>query len=281
MDKRKLIKKLKKNHQLKRATPTYITNMEHYRDEYREYPEIKYLINNVLAADKLLTAGRLPQDLPKMILPDNIQDQIYQKINSKYEMDDPKGDQEWNQLSADLPALDKQLRDFRDYLENQFGMWAYISSSFTYHLAQYLNGHPTLEVMAGNGYISKGLRDNHADVIATDSLEWKNENETGRHPVTNVEQLSALDAFHKYQDQIDYVIMSWSPDGVPIDDELLQAIRKAPRDIKLIVIGEKDGATDSKAFWQDVHLYDDEGIKNLNQHYSNFDLIQDHVYLAK
>nr|WP_243676633.1 hypothetical protein [Secundilactobacillus collinoides] len=46
--------------------------------------------------------------------------------------------------------------------------------------------------MAGNGYVSKGLHDNKQTVIATDSKDWTAENETGRHPVTEIEQLSLM-----------------------------------------------------------------------------------------
>ncbi|KRN80451.1 hypothetical protein IV52_GL000025 [Fructilactobacillus lindneri DSM 20690 = JCM 11027] len=167
MNRKKLIKKLKKNNQIKKQTPTYIEQLNQYRTDFNDYPEIKFLLNNALMADHLLSLGKLPQEIPNLELPDDIQDKIYQQINAKYPLGDPRGDQEWDKISAKLPKVDQQLRSFRDYLEDQYGMWAYISSSFTNQLAKYLDGKPTLEVMAGNGYISKGLRDNQANVIAT------------------------------------------------------------------------------------------------------------------
>ncbi|MEN3249905.1 SAM-dependent methyltransferase [Fructilactobacillus sanfranciscensis] len=281
MNRKKLLKKMKKNKQIKPAVSAYIQSLNQFRDEFNDYPEINFLLNHALMADHLLSLKQLPQDLPNLQLPDDIQDQIYQKINQKYDFGNPEGDAEWDKLSNDLPKLDQQLRGFRDYLEEQYGMWAYISSSFTNQLAKFLDGKPTLEIMAGNGYISKGLKDHRANIITTDSLEWQKENETGKHQLVPIEKLSALDAYHKYKDQVDYIIMCWSPDGVPIDNELLEAIRKDGNPVQLIVIGEKNGATNSKTFWQNAEFVKNTGIDTLNQYYPHFDLIHDQVYLVK
>lgn len=281
MNRKKLIKKMKKNKQIKKAVPAYIQQLTQFRTEFNDYPEIKFLLNHALMADHLLALRKLPQDLPNLQLPDDIQDKIYQKLNQKYPLGDPQGDAEWDQLSNDLPKLDQALRGFRDYLEEQYGMWAYISSAFTNQLAKFLAGKPTLEVMAGNGYISKGLNDHDAKIITTDSLDWQTENETGKHQLVPIEKLSAIDAYHKYKDQIDYIIMSWSPDGVPIDNELLEEIRHDGNQVQLIVIGEKNGATNSKEFWENAEFVKNAEIDALNQYYPHFDLIQDQVYLVK
>lgn len=58
-----------------------------------------------------------------------------------------------------------------------------------------------------------------------------------------------MDAFHKYQDQVGVVVMSWSPDGLPLDWELLQAMRAAHTTVDFVVIGEPHGATGSTEFW--------------------------------
>lgn len=280
MNKKKLLKKLKKNKQIKHQ-PSYIERMRHYYDIFSDFADIKYLINNVLETDRLLQQKQLPQDLPALLLPDDIQDTIFAAVNQKYPMGDPRGDQVWNEYVENLPKLDKDLREFRDYLENQYGMWAYISAPFVHDIAKFLDGKPTLEVMAGNGYISKGLRENGANVICTDSLAWTKENETGKHLVTDVEKLDAIEAFQKYADQIDYVLMCWSPDGVDIDWRLLQAIRESGRDITLVAIGEKYGATDSKDFWNNAKMIDIDTAEKLNQHHQAFDLIHDQLYLVK
>lgn len=276
--KRKLLKRAKQQP----AKPTsYIAALQRYAQQFNDYPQVKLLINNALTADHALAAGRLPQTLPELLLPDNIQDTIFKTLNQTYPAGDPQGDKLWNQLTQALPDLDAKLRGFRDYLEDTYGMWAYISAPVAKDLATFINGRPTLEVMAGNGYVSKGLRDNHQPVIATDSKDWTKENETGRHPVTEIEPLPASEAFAKYRDQVDVIVMAWSPDGLPIDWELLQQIRTADKDYDFIVIGEKYGATNSKVFWDNATLLDNADVTALNKHYLPFDLIHDRVYLVE
>ena len=218
--KKKLLKK--KHPTTQPAESNYIAQMLKYRDQFAAYPQVKFLINNVIESDHLIKQGLLPQDLPELILPDDIQDQIFKDINGRFKPGDPKGDQLWNELSDALPKLDKQLRSFRDYLESQYGMWAYISAPFIKDLADSIGDSPVLEVMAGNGYISKGLNDLGVKVFPTDSLEW----------------------------------------------------------VELIVVGEKNGATDSKAFWQQAHFIKPETAKQLNRHHQPFDLIKDQIYLV-
>jgi hypothetical protein len=276
--KKRLLKK--KRHTKAPSGSNYISQMLKYRELFNAYPQIKFLINNVIESDHLIKQGLLPQDLPELILPDNIQDQIFKNINKQFKPGDPEGDKLWNELSDALPKLDKQLRSFRDYLESQYGMWAYISAPFAKDLAKYIGDDSALEIMAGNGNISKGLTDLGVKVFPTDSLEWVNENQTGKHQLIDVEKLDALSAIAKYQDQVKYVIMSWSPDKQTIDVDVLNAIRKADNDLELIVIGEKNGATDSKEFWQQAHFIKPDIAKQLNQHHQPFDLIKDQVYLV-
>ena len=280
MNRRKLLKKLRHQHQIKHQ-PTYIEQLKKYYHLFNHYLTIKFLINNVLESDRLLQKKQLPQDLPELLLPDDIQDVIFKRVNAKYPKGDSRGDRIWNRYTNALPKLDKLLRSYRDYLEAEYGMWAYISAPFTADLAHFIGNHQALEVMAGNGYISKGLRQHGAKVFCTDSLEWTHQNETGKHLVTHVEKLDALTAFQKYQNQISYIIMCWSPDGVPIDWQLLQTIRQSGKDIPMIVIGEKNGATNSKQFWHHAHFITNDRIKKLNRHHRSFDLIHDHVYLVK
>lgn len=216
------------------------------------------------------------------MLPDNIQDQVFQAVNARYQPGDPAGDRLWDRYVAALPKLDRLLRNYRDYLEETYGMWSYANSSFTAALADYLGGAPVLEIMAGNGYISKGLRDHNPTetVIATDSQAWVQENQTGRHPVTKVERLDALAAIKKYGHTVRYVIMAWAPDRGETDLAVLNLIRHDYPDLKLLVIGEKDGATNSPDFWHTATL-SQTGLTKVNAALHSFDLIDEQVYLAK
>ncbi|WP_137597567.1 SAM-dependent methyltransferase [Paucilactobacillus kaifaensis] len=276
---RKRLKKVIKQHKQVK-TNNYISELTHYRDLFDFFPAIKYLINNVLESNRLLQNGLLPQPLPKLLLPDNIQDTIFNAIQSKYAPDDPAGDQQWSLYVDALPKLDRLLRNYRDYLETTYGMWSYTNSLFVKQLSQLTDGQPVLEVMAGNGYISKGLKNLNSQqiVITTDSQAWTTENETGKHPVTTIESLDALSAFDKYESQIKYVIMSWAPDKQTTDWELLQKIRNSARNIKLLVIGEQNGATNSSAFWNNVEIIPNSTIDQINTQFKSFDLINEKLF---
>lgn len=280
------IKKLKKRYHRAHAAAqkaSYIQQLERYGELFNNFSSIKFLINNVLLNDRLLRSGLLPQPLPKMLLPDDIQDTIFQELNQRYLKGDPEGDQLWDQYSTALPKLDQLLRNFRDYLEETYGMWSYTNSSFTNALSHYLNGAPVLEIMAGNGYISKGLRNSNPrqTVYTTDSLAWTTENETGKHPVTKVEKLDALAAIDKYGKDVEYVIMSWAPDKGEEDWQVLQHLRQNYPTIKLLVIGEQNGATNSPAFWKNAQLSQPAELQTVNQYLRSFDLIDEQIYLAK
>lgn len=279
---KQLKKRVKRAQQAVHQAP-YISELMRDRDLFDDFPEVKYLINNALESDRLLKNGLLPQPLPTLLLPDDIQDTIFKQVNQQYSQGDPRGDQLWNKYSAALPKLDKSLRNFRDYLEDTYGMWSYVNAPFAKALADYLNGAPVLEIMAGNGYISKGLRNNNANqrIYTTDSQAWTRENETGKHPVTTIEKLDAISAIKKYGDQVDYVIMSWAPDKEEVDWDVLQLLRHDYPDVKFLVIGEQDGATNSKKFWQEAQLSQDEGLQKVNQQLHSFDLIDEQIYLVK
>ena len=279
---KQLKKRVKRAQQAVHQAP-YISELMRDRDLFDDFPEVKYLINNALESDRLLKNGLLPQPLPTLLLPDDIQDTIFKQVNQQYPQGDPRGDQLWNKYSAALPKLDKSLRNFRDYLEDTYGMWSYVNAPFAKALADYLNGAPVLEIMAGNGYISKGLRNNNANqrIYTTDSQAWTRENETGKHPVTTIEKLDAISAIKKYGDQVDYVIMSWAPDKEEVDWDVLQLLRHDYPDVKFLVIGEQDGATNSKKFWQEAQLSQDEGLQKVNHQLHSFDLIDEQIYLVK
>ncbi len=279
---RKLKKRVKKAQHTVHQSP-YIAELTRDRELFSDFPPVVYLINNALESDRLLKAGLLPQPLPTMLLPDDTQDTIFKKVNQQYSQKDPRGDRLWDKYSEELPKLDRALRNFRDYLEDTYGMWSYVNSAFANALAKYLDNAPVLEIMAGNGYISKGLRNNnpHERIYTTDSQAWVKENETGKHPVTKVEKLAALDAIKKYGHQVDYVIMSWAPDKGEADWQVLQLLRQDYPDIKLLVIGEKNGATNSKKFWQEAHLSQDKDLQKVNIQLHTFDLIDEQIYLAK
>lgn len=282
----KQLKKLKKQYRKAAVAShqsSYIQELKQYGDLFSDVSSVKFLINNALLNDRLLRSGLLPQPLPKMLLPDDIQDTIFRQVNAQYPQGDPQGDRLWSKYTNALPKVDRLLRNYRDYLEDTYGMWSYTNSSFTNALSKYLAGAPVLEVMAGNGYLSKGLRNSnpHQEIYTTDSQAWVQENETGRHPVTTIEKLDALAAVKKYGNDVKFVLMSWAPDKGEQDWELLQLIRQNYPDLQLLVIGEKNGATNSAAFWKNAQLAQPADLQQVNQYLKTFDLIDEQIYLAK
>lgn len=279
---KQLKKRVKKAHRVVHQAP-YIERLMKYRELFDDFPAIKYLINNALESDRLLKNGLLPQPLPRLLLPDDIQDTIFKAVNAKYPQGDPRGDTLWNKYNDALPKLDKDLRNFRDYLEDTYGMWSYANAPFAKALSEYTASKPVLELMAGNGYISKGLRNNNPtqQIYTTDSQAWVKENETGKHPVTKIERLDALDAVKKYGHDVEFIIMSWAPDKQETDWAVLQLIRQDYPDVHFLIIGEKDGATDSKKFWREAQLSQDDELQKVNQQLHSFDLIDEQIYTVK
>ena len=275
----KKIKHLKKMHNA--HSVGYIEQLQRFKKIFEPFSAIAFLINQILISDKAIQQQELPNALPYLQLPDDIQQVIFEQINQKYPLGNPKGDQLWNKYNNLLPKLDHLLRSYRDYLEETYGMWAYISKPFINDLAKYLNHESTLEIMAGNGVISAGLRKYHENIIATDSLEWINENETGKHLWTDVKKMDALTAIEQFGSQVKYVIMSWSPDGVPIDMKVLEKLRTLNPQPILICIGEQNGATNSHEFWQNAQMVDATNTEKLNSHHQSFDLINEKVFLVK
>ena len=92
--------------------------------------------------------------------------------------------------------------------------------------------------------------------------------------------MDAIAALDMYGENVSTVIMSWAPDTTDADWQVLQYIRDNQYrfDFDFIVIGEKDGATDSDVFWHEAEL---EEVPALNAHHQSFDLIDERVYLVK
>lgn len=181
------------------------------------------------------------------------------------------------QLSAQFMRLDRCLQNYRQFLQTYFGFWGQITQAVAAGFAR-LPGKRYLEVMAGNGYLSYGLRRLHQQVYTTDSLTWTAENQTGRKLWTPVVPLDACQAYRKYRQNIDYVVMVWSPDGVPVDWQLLQLVRQDSLKIPLLCVGEKDGCTNSPQFWQAAHFNDNSEIRQLNQFFPPLDLVREQVF---
>jgi hypothetical protein len=179
----------------------------------------------------------------------------------------------------ELVALDHMLGNFRWYVAYHYGVWAYITRELIDKWVSLYPNRRYLEVAAGNGLLSYGLRQAGAQVICTDALTWVNENGTGKTPWTDVVAATSTSALWEYGDQVDAVIMAWSPDRDPSDAHLLQTIRAHFPELELFVIGDRFGITNSKLFWREARMVPDKKLLQLNQAFRKFDAVGDHIYL--
>ncbi|MCT0021590.1 SAM-dependent methyltransferase [Weissella cibaria] len=261
----------------------YLSELLPYLDRYQNIPTIKHLIEQAVATINDLNNGRLPSVLPTMEVPESVVAELEQYVLKTYPNDATKGNALWQTLTELLEDVDFMLRHLRDALIEYFSMYAYVSNEFIQDLSAYTNGLPVLEIMAGHGYISAGLRavSPAQTIIATDNEDWRTQPDpTTAKPVTDVENLDAIAALDSYGENVATVIMSWAPDTTDADWQVLQYIRdnRYRFDFDLLVIGEKDGATDSDVFWQEATLHE---VATLNAHHTSFDLIDERVYVVE
>ncbi|MFL4499111.1 MULTISPECIES: SAM-dependent methyltransferase [Weissella] len=261
----------------------YLSELLPYLDRYQNIPTIKHLIEQAVATINDLNNGILPSTLPTMEIPESVVAELEQYVLKAYPNDATKGNALWQTLTEPLADVDFMLRHLRDALIEYFSMYAYVSNAFIQDLSAYTNGLPVLEIMAGHGYISAGLRAvaPAQTIIATDNEDWRTQPDpTTAKPVTDVENLDAIAALDSYGENVATVIMSWAPDTTDADWQVLQYIRdnRYRFDFDLLVIGEKDGATDSDVFWQEATLHE---VSELNAHHTSFDLIDERVYVVE
>ena len=173
---------------------------------------------------------------------------------------------------TDLLELDSRLNDLRQTVIENFGIWHVFSADWIDDLALHLNGKRTLQLMSGNAVLAACL----ANVTATDSFDWSKQYVTLPDPWTEVENLDAASAVEKYAENTDAIIMEWAPDTSEDDWEVLQKLRAMRWPGEFIVIGERNGATNSEKFWNECRLEEPE---DLNRRHERFDFIDDRVYL--
>ncbi|USS92359.1 SAM-dependent methyltransferase [Fructobacillus americanaquae] len=179
--------------------------------------------------------------------------------------------------------LDDALAQLRETLIVNYGLWFLPNTDWVQDLVRFADSRPIVELMAGNAALSAALKAQGHVVTAVDNLDWSGQDNQRPVPWTAVSKQAALTAvkesLHKADDPNSQPIfvMAWAPDTSDDDWKILQYLRSQSQPFHLIVIGEKNGATNSKKFWQEADL---ELNAVLNQHYQAFDMIQDVVYLV-
>ncbi|MEE0002328.1 SAM-dependent methyltransferase [Weissella confusa] len=261
----------------------YLGELLPYLDRYQNIPTMANLMQQAIDTLEQLNAGYLPAALPTMEIPESVIPELQNYVLAQYPDNADAGNALWLELTEPLEDIDFLLRHLRDALIEYFSMYGFVSSDFVRDLSVYTDGQPVLELMAGHGYISAGLKAiaPAQKIIATDNEDWRTQPDpTSAKPVTDVENMDAIAALDMYGENVSTVIMSWAPDTTDADWQVLQYIRDNQYrfDFDFIVIGEKDGATDSDVFWHEAEL---EEVPALNAHHQSFDLIDERVYLVK
>ena len=108
-------------------------------------------------------------------------------------------------LEEDMYGSLKELHLKNAY--NQAGMYAFVSWRWLNKFIDWLDGRKVLEVMAGRGWWTHGLRQKGVDVIATDDFSWMNRGWINT--LTEVEEMDAIEAVERYGKKIDFVTMGW------------------------------------------------------------------------
>lgn len=178
-------------------------------------------------------------------------------------------------------TIDHLLRNFRQYIAYHFGMWAFVNQQLCQVWQATFGPLRYLEVAAGNGFLSYGLRQAGVKVIATDSHTWLSENVTGQTPLLPVATAASATAVWRYGAQVDAVVMAWSPDRDPNDVHVLHLLRRFFPQLLFFVIGERFGATNSQLFWQEAQFVPDRRLLALNRAMPRFDTINDRIYLMR
>lgn len=174
----------------------------------------------------------------------------------------------------DILEIQDKLLDLRQVVIETYGLWHIFSQEFVFELEKFLDKKKTLQLMAGNGALAKFI----PEIKATDNFEWQGQDIQSPTPWVEVEQIDALEAVKEYGGSVENIILEWAPDTEETDYQILKYLRQNQWQGRLIVIGEKNGATNSKPFWQKAQVKE---VHQLNVVHPAIDFIKDKVFLIK
>lgn len=258
----------------------YVQTLADFFSHYDQVPHIQTKIQTAQQVINQVNDGYLPPKITDITITEDDIDILQAIVLAKYPDDPAAGNEYWQSLIEPLEGLDEMLASLRDVLMADYDMYNYPNETFINDLSMYLGNRSVIELMAGQGYITAGLRtlNPNQKIIATDNQSWLNQ--PGEHidPVTDVLNMDALEALKRYATDVDVVIMSWAPDTDDIDWQVLSWLRENAPKVTLLVIGELNGATNSESFWREANL---SPLDDLNTSLKSFDLIDEKIYIAR
>lgn len=160
-------------------------------------------------------------------------------------------------------------------IRRQHGMYGLVTKELCKQLASWINGGKVLEIMAGCGWLSKGLTEAGCDVISTDNFSWhKNRSREGQWKLVHpVKKLGAIAAVRKYRDVCDVLAVSWPYFR---DWNHVKAMREWPKGKRVLYIGENAGGCCAREEFFELVKFD----KKIWEYYT-FPFLHDTVWTGK
>jgi len=177
----------------------------------------------------------------------------------------------------DFKAINQLLNNTRQFLAIKFGLWSIPNLETAQAIKDQLKVKSGLEIMAGNGYWSKALSQVGVKMTATDSLDWSKTSNTGAKTFVPVNNYDAVTAVQQFND-VDLIICSWAPNFGNSDEKVVAAWQKLNSAKHLLFIGEKNGVTNSAAFWQKEPFLRSKKLRLINQTFTSFDFIDEQIF---
>ena len=199
----------------------------------------------------------------------NYLDEIVENIPYKYT-------DHWDSFEAGTTIEAIKLRE--TFIRK--GMFALVSWQWVRPLAKWIREKRCLEVMAGRGWLSLALQSLGVDIIAADDYSWSKARNWAE-PVTEVEELDAVEAVKKYGNNIDLLIISW-----PYMDETayntIKELNNINSNVQIIYIGEEiDGCTANNDFHEHFQEIEDEEFQKAVSGFQQWWGLHDRVYLGR
>jgi hypothetical protein len=126
---------------------------------------------------------------------------------------------------------------------NELGMWAIVYHEWVKELAKWIGNKQCLEIMAGAGWLAKGLKQCGVNIVATDNFSWNKTQHAKVKPVFPIGNYEASEAIMNINAEI--LIVSWPPYGC---HAIVKACEIWGTEKPIIYIGENQGgcnATDA------------------------------------
>ena len=159
----------------------------------------------------------------------------------------------------------------------------FINKEYVDEMSKFLEGKKVLEVMSGNGFFSKMLKETGVDIISTDLFIGEN-NPYGLINVIDkeIENIDAVEAIEKYGKDMDYVIMSWPPQHTDIASRVVEKIKEVNPDLFIIYIGEsREGCTANDYFFEVIEEVNDENFRSVEYSYVPWEYVHDYPCLFR